>query len=67
MAFETDSTKYREYFRGIAEGTNSRVFLWRLVGYYVHVHLYDGIFEGVSVLQPLKVGDGIVLYFLLHP
>ena len=54
---ETDSTKYREYFlrhRRRYELLGS--FCGALLGYYVHVHLYDGIFEGVSVLQPLKVG-----------
>ena len=43
-------------FCGIAEGTNSWGLCGALLGYYVHVHLYDGIFEGVSMLQPLKVG-----------
>ena len=52
---ETDSTKYREYFhRRRYELLGS--FCGVLLGYYVHVHFYDSIFEYVSMLRPLKGG-----------
>ena len=54
---ETDSTKYREYFlrhRRRYELLGS--FCGVLLGYYVHVHLYDSIFEGIGMLRPLQEG-----------